>query len=606
MYRIYIADRNYQSWKFTELETNKEISPETTQQINPHENHLFNNDIISQTGQLVYSYVRECPSLAGMLIIEKNKTYGRTENKKRLLYKCIPDDKRLPAFLVPYDIKLGFSKHIINKYVVFKFDTWTTDHPRGTLIEVLGDIDKLEVFYEYKLYCRNLNISNKEFTKKTHQLFKPTETEQYIKQIQSNSNFTIEDHTDRYVFTIDPKNSLDFDDGFSIATNENQETTITIYIANVFLWLETFQLWESFNKRVCTIYLPDRRRPMLPTVLSDNLCSLIENQPRFAFCMDIEVSQDGKIQKTRYYNSLIKVRRNFTYEESALLKNQSYKKLLEITNQLSENNFAMDSHTARPKPNRSNATDSLRSSSTSFKAIEDSHDLVTFWMIYMNKQCGIEFYKKQTGIYRSVFSKDSIDKNTLQRIDSNAEIRQETKQFMKNWLSIYGQYVVFNENQENIEHSLLNLRTYVHITSPIRRLVDLLNQILFLRTYELIKEPSKEAQQFVAEWIQQIDVINERMKSTAKVERECEIMRKCLTNPRILETAHNAYIINKHEHVENGRPKYKYILYLENERIVLTIKTEESRELYKNYKVRLYKIESYGIASKIKVVWDNA
>lgn len=576
MYRIYIADRNYQSWKLTELETKQEISPETTQKINPHENHLFNNDIISQNGQLVYSYVRECPSLAGMLILEKNKTYGRTENKKRLLYKCIPDDKRLPAFLVPYDIKLGFSKHIINKYVVFKFDSWTTDHPRGTLIEVLGDIDKLDVFYEYKLYCRNLNISNKEFTKKTHQLFKPTETEQYIKQIQSNPDFTIEDHTDRYVFTIDPKNSLDFDDGFSIIMNENQETIITIYIANVFLWLETFQLWESFNKRVSTIYLPDRRRPMLPTILSDNLCSLIENQPRFAFCMDIKVSQDGNIDQTRYYNSLIKVRCNFNYEESALLKNKYYKELFEITNKISEN-----------------------------KTIEDSHDLVTFWMIFMNKQCGTELYQKQTGIYRSVFSKDSIDKSTIHIIDSNTTIKQETKQFMKNWLSIYGQYVVFNENQENIEHSLLNLRTYVHITSPIRRLVDLLNQILFMRTYELIKEPSKKAQQFVAEWIQQIDVINEKMKSTAKVERECEIMRKCLTNSRILETSHNAYIINKREHFDNDITKYKYILYLENERIVLTMKSEESRELYKNYKVRLYKIESYGIASKIKVVWDN-
>ena len=314
-----------------------------------------------------------------MLILEKNKTYGRTDNKKRLLYKCIPDDKRLPAFLIPYDIKLGFSKHIINKYVVFKFDTWTIDHPRGTLIEVLGDIDKLEVFYEYKLYCRNLNISNKEFTKKTHQLFKQTETEQYIKQIQSNPEFTIEDHTDRYVFTIDPKHSLDFDDGFSITQYNTESTIITIYIANVYLWLETFQLWQSFNKRVCTIYLPDRRRPMLPTILSDNLCSLIENQPRFAFCMDIEISNQGEIIYKRYYNSLINVKRNFVYEESALLKNKQYKQLLNITNIISEN-----------------------------KTIEDSHDLVTFWMIYMNKYRDWETDRKSTRLNSSHSAKSRM------------------------------------------------------------------------------------------------------------------------------------------------------------------------------------------------------
>ena len=35
-------------------------------------------------------------------------------------------------------------------------------------------------------------------------------------------------------------------------------------------------LWRSFTKRVSTIYLPDKKRPMLPTILSDCLCSLQE------------------------------------------------------------------------------------------------------------------------------------------------------------------------------------------------------------------------------------------------------------------------------------------------------------------------------------------
>lgn len=577
MFRIYINDRNYQSWRLLSLDTNKEYTIDDIQtQIKPYENRLFNNDIIDESGKLVYSYTRGCPTLAGMLILENNKTYGRTENKKRLLYKCIPDDKRLPSFLVPYDIKLGFSKQIINKYVVFKFDSWDGEHPRGVLLEVLGDIDKLEVFYEYKLYCRNLNISNKEFVKKTHQLFKPDQTELYIKQIMDNSNYKIEDHTDRYVFTIDPKQSLDFDDGFSICINENHSKIVTIYIANVFLWLETFQLWQSFNKRVSTIYLPDRRRPMLPTILSDNLCSLIENQHRFAFCMDIHLSNNGDVIQTRYYNALIKVRKNFVYEESALLKNKQYKLLLETTKNMN------------PKYQESNI---------------DSHDLVTFWMIFMNKYCGMELYQKQTGIYRSVFSKNTIENDTIKIIDSDVSIQPSTKQFIKNWISIYGQYILFDENIQKIEHSLLNLRTYVHITSPIRRLVDLLNQMLFMNAYGLITNQSDMAKEFLLEWIGQIDIINERMKSTVKVERECEIMRKCLTNPLILEQTHDAYVINVRELVENNSIKYKYTLYLEGVRIILTMKSEEKKELYKRYQVSLYKIESYGIASKIKIAW---
>ena len=82
------------------------------------------------------------------------------EKKKRLLYKCIPDDKYLPAFLVPYDIKMGFQKKLINKYVVFKFQSWDDKHPHGSLIETLGDVNNLEVFYEYQLLLQKFVYFN--------------------------------------------------------------------------------------------------------------------------------------------------------------------------------------------------------------------------------------------------------------------------------------------------------------------------------------------------------------------------------------------------------------------------------------------------------------
>lgn len=584
------------------------------------------------------THIQQYTLFAGILILENNKTYGRTENKKRLLYKCIPNDKKLPPFLVPYDIKLEFSKHLINKYVVFKYDHWKTEHPRGIIQEVIGNIDKLEAFYEYRLYCKNLHISNKEFTKKTQQLFRPECEDEYIQKIiQKNSEFLRYDtsllgvegategviHQDKYIFTIDPKNSQDFDDGFSIECSPDT-TTITIYIANVFLWLETFQLWQSFAplknsskegmwengvcKRVCTIYLPDRRRPMLPTILSDNLCSLLENKLRFAFCMDVVIdNKTNSILSTDFYNSLIRVNKNFVYEEHALLKNKHYKKLLEMTNKLS-----------RMESNKTHEN--------------NSRDIVSYWMVFTNKTCAEKLYDKKVGIYRIIDETNQHqkhqcvqDKNShISSYENDSTISKETKQFIQHWLSICGKYAVFSEDRSNIEHSLLSKEDemcsgelYIHITSPIRRLVDLLNQMLYLIHYHLCS-PSDSAIQFLEECIKDADIINEKMKSSRKVERECEVVRKCLTNPNILETSHDAYIINKSiwrkkngapkesdldEEQISGKIKYKYVLYLEHERIILTMKTEESKELYKKYKVRLYKIESYGIASKIKVVF---
>lgn len=79
-------------------------------------------------------------------------TYGRTENKKRLLYKCIPNNRELPEFMVAYDLKLGFSKDVKNKYVLFKFEHWNDEtYPRGILTETLGDVDDLAAFYEYQI-----------------------------------------------------------------------------------------------------------------------------------------------------------------------------------------------------------------------------------------------------------------------------------------------------------------------------------------------------------------------------------------------------------------------------------------------------------------------
>jgi exoribonuclease R len=575
--RLFIDDRNYMSWKIYNLDSKEEIQIDGTElsSLNPVEKKLFNNDIIHHNGELVYSYIRECPSLAGILLLENNKTYGRTENKKRLLYKCIPDDKRIPAFLIPYDIKLGFSKNIHDKYVVFRFDHWTNQHPRGLLIEVLGDSTNLESFYEYKLYCRNLNVSNKDFSKKTHKLFHTEKTEEYILKIRNNPKFIIEDRTEQFIFTIDPKNSLDYDDAFSINTNPDGTTTMSIYIANVFVWMETFGLWESFHKRVSTIYLPDRRRPMLPTILSDNLCSLLENQSRFTFCMDITfpVKNSETIKSCspiiKFSNVLIKVNKNFVYEESTLLKNKHYQHVLEISKKLDSN-------------------------------ITESHGVVAFWMVYMNKSCGNHMFNNNVGIYRSISSKNT--KTSFLELPENTEMTSDTKRLIYNWSSMCGQYTVFSENAY-LKHDLLNTNNYVHITSPIRRLVDLLNQIIFFQRFSLILEISKEGLDFLQSWMSEIGTINEKMKSTVKIERECEVMRKCLTRSDILTHYHEAYVIDIRDINDMDIPMFKYTLYLENEKMILELKSEQKKEIYKKYKVQLYKIESYGIASKIKIGW---
>ena len=119
MFKFCVYDRSYTSWEvfetatFQKININDFITQEETV-FNPIKWKLFSNDVFNIDENdniiIVHSSVRSSSPIPGVLVISDNKTYGRNKYN-RLLYKCIPDDSRLPPFLVPYEIKhVGFSK----------------------------------------------------------------------------------------------------------------------------------------------------------------------------------------------------------------------------------------------------------------------------------------------------------------------------------------------------------------------------------------------------------------------------------------------------------------------------------------------------------------
>ena len=168
-HKILIKDRTYSVWE-----------PADTP--NPLLHKLFHEDeiAVSETGAITIvsaSFMRN-QSFPAVLVLNGGKTFGRTVTSNsgkpgRLLYQCIPDNPNLPVFLVPYDVKLDFSKVVKNKYVIVKFDHWRNVHPQGILDATLGNVDEYFPFSEYQLYCRNLvKLQDKafaEFTKAARQ-----------------------------------------------------------------------------------------------------------------------------------------------------------------------------------------------------------------------------------------------------------------------------------------------------------------------------------------------------------------------------------------------------------------------------------------------------
>lgn len=561
--KILIDDRNYNIWSFCNpLNNIPEITaiPELSQ-IHPANDKLFSgdvftvSDIVSNKIQIINSPTRTASLLAGVLQLNANKTYGRTINKKRLLYKCIPDDKRIPAFLIPYDLKIGFSKVQPNKYVVFKFDQWTDTHPHGLLVETLGDVGNLDAFYEYQLYCKSLHISINEITNTAKIALKRSSIQDYVKQIRQNPANNVQDRTSDHIFTIDPVNSLDFDDGFGIKPHQQipNYRVVSVYIANVYVWLEIMGLWNSFSQRVSTIYLPDYRRPMLPTILSDALCSLQEGQDRFAFVMDLTINADnGEIihDETAFSNAFIRVAKNYRYEECSLLNHKPYQEFSEITTK-------MDKY---------------------MKLNANSHDIVAYWMIQMNTICARVLAKKKMGIFRSV-----TFTNPEKMIDLDIECI-ETKRVINSWNNTTGQYLAFSEDAI-LDHDLMNIKSYIHITSPIRRLVDLLNQMLFTR--ELLGVHfSTDASAFLVKWMGQLDYINASMRSIRKVQTDCDLLYRCTKDPEIMSGSHTGIVFDKVSK-NDGSGSICYMVYIEKWKLLSRIIT--TREL-SNYQSATFKV----------------
>ena len=555
-YKILIEHRNYIEWSIVNANDFTQVSLSMK---NPAEFNLFNNDIFTFNKEKVnieHSLLRNTEAIAGVLLLENNKTYGRFKDK--LLYRCIPDDIRVPSFLIPYEIKkMGFSKSFINLYVTFRFNDWSDKHPRGVLQQVIGPVDILENFYEYQLYCKSLNTSIQKFHKDTIRFLKQkAEDNENLIDLITKEYPELEDRTDLVkwnIFSIDPENSADFDDAFSIHSLNTNKTSLSIYISNVTIWIDYLNLWNSFSRRISTIYLPDKKRPMLPTILSDCLCSLQENKKRAAFVLDI-IIENGEIVSLSFSNCIIRVKKNYVYEESNLLKLSDYQLLITLSKQLSKKYKYLSK-------------------------IVDSHDVVSYFMILMNFYCAKDLHQHNNGIFRST----SI---TNKKIDIPPTVPEEVSKFITIWNSFSGQYINLSDhdNISDIRHEALNMDAYIHITSPIRRLVDLLNMIQFQKNNNMIIL-SEDAEMFFNKWVLEIEYINTTMRSIRKVQNDCHLLQLCSSNPDVLDKKYNGYCFDR---IIRHDGLYQFMVYIPEIKMTSRIIIQENLTNYTEKQFRLF------------------
>ena len=465
---------------------------------------LFNNDTFNPSGDITHSPVRLNKYNAGVL--DLSKTYGKDG---KFLYLCKPDDKRLPYFLIPYSIPVTFMKNIKCIYVTFEYIHWNSEFPRGSITQNLGCVDDPIHYYEYMLYCKSLNVSIQPFTKNV------------VQELKQHGNI-IDDIISKYsipkkegnIFTIDAPGSIDLDDAISISEN-----IISIYITHVPIILDYLQLWHSFTNRISNIYLPDKKRSMLPAILSQ-LCSLNEGQKRICLVMDINIIN----QTYNFSLCFIKVTNNYHYD-SDLSNHNDYQRIKK------------------------------------YCKCKNANDVISKLMILFNTNMANSMKIFKNGIYKRV-QDDSID-------------------FMKKQCSLYEPY---NEDVN-----------YLHITSPIRRLIDILNLYQYSMNNNLFKF-TINANIFYIKWFDQIDYINTSFRNIRKVQSKCKILS-------IFEKEkHRTFKGTIYDKLLRSDKKYQYQVYITELNIICSLTTQDDLVDYQEYMFKLYVFHDESqLKKKVKI-----
>jgi len=239
-----------------------------------------------------------------------NKGFSGIIEMENGLYFLVPSDLRMYTdILIPKE-KLNNAQ--IGQKVFVVITEWK-DHkksPIGEVAEVLGAPNEHNV--EMKAIALEKGFS---------EIF-PIEVlkeAEKLKQIGITKEETSKrrDMRDTLTFTIDPFDAKDFDDAISFKVLENDLYEVGVHIADVSHYVNIgSELDKEAYRRGTSVYLVDRTIPMLPEVLSNDLCSLKPDIDRLTFSIIFDIDKNGKIHKEWIGKTIINSDKRFSYEEA--------------------------------------------------------------------------------------------------------------------------------------------------------------------------------------------------------------------------------------------------------------------------------------------------
>jgi ribonuclease R len=277
------------------------------------------------------------------------------------------------------------------------------------------------------------------------------------------------DLRDLYTFTIDPTTSKDFDDAISISF-ENDIYTVGIHIADVSYYIKKDSELDKYAKmKMNSVYLNGDTVHMLPTILSNNLCSLVPNQDRNAVTVMAKFDKNGNQIDYEIFRSKINSKKRYTYQDvrkqiNELTLDDHLRNLYNfITSKYPETLLQFNMPIVNISINDSKTPEKIE-----LEDYDMSHIMIEKCMILANEIVAEDLNNKNLFFpYRChpEPSKEQLEKYQIQKNYADNYLYQEIIK-IKSYKNAY-----YSSN--NISHYGLSSNKYCHFTSPIRRYVDI-------------------------------------------------------------------------------------------------------------------------------------
>ena len=476
----------------------------------------------TREGRVIRILKRDDSVLVGLLY-EDNGAYFVKPDKAE--YKDIPIPSDALKGAIPGHKVLVKPNNVGREYI-------------GEIIKIIGHkndvgVDILSYVYQYE--------------------FDPTFSDEVINAVENIPSEVLPEEYDgrvdlrnEVIFTIDGDDTKDIDDAISIKKISNDVYELGVHIADVSHYVKNEGIIDKdAYERGTSVYLVDRVIPMLPHKLSNGICSLNPNVDRLALSCVMNINSKGYVIKYKIFKSVIKSRKQMTYNcVNDILENNKTPDL-KLMNELSDilrKKMVNHGYLEFDRPEAKILVDEachpteikLREQRTGEKLIEN-------FMIAANETvAGYIEDMKVPGIYRvhdkpnkeklEIFLKFLNRKGYNIKADKNTDYQRLLKLFKgKDEEVILSTFAIQTMSKAkysdlNIGHYGIASKRYAHFTSPIRRYPDLTLHRL-VKDYQEHNNPKT-----IAYWQNRLfDIANQSSKKeqdAINCERDVDKMKK--------------------------------------------------------------------------------